>query len=328
MGVPRNGNGLLPLLTGADGCRLLAAPGWLFGRMPRMSENQNPLLINHENPFRSLPLTLQAKIALCEEHLQGLGSVVVAFSAGVDSTFLLAMAVRVLGPKKVLAGIGISASLPQRERQSARDLAAQIGAKLVEIETHELDNAKYAANPSDRCFFCKSDLFTRLKELAASRGLARVICGANADDTGDFRPGLRAGSELGVMNPLMDSGLAKDEIRQASAALGLPTWDKPAMACLASRVPYGQPITEGKLARIERAEYVLRDLGFSQCRVRDHETIARIEVPAGEVDKIAQLRDRIVPALKSLGYNYVTLDLQGFRSGSMNETLSKKTTAK
>lgn len=271
--------------------------------------------------FSELDQALQGKLSRCQAILRELGGVMVAFSGGVDSTFLLALAAGTLGKGRVLAGMGVSPSLPQREADQARRLARDIGCELLEVQTCELENPQYAANPANRCFYCKSDLFVRLKELAGSKGIGVVLSGANADDSGDFRPGLKAGGELGVRNPLLEAGLTKAEIRQASKAMNLPTWDKPAMACLASRVPYGQPITQGKLARIERAEYVLKDLGFAQCRVRDHETVARIEVPSAEIARVVEHRETITKSLKAVGYSYVTVDLQGFRSGSMNETL-------
>jgi uncharacterized protein len=271
----------------------------------------------------NLDKSLENKLLRCQGLLRGLGRIVVAFSAGVDSTFLLALAARTIAKENIVAGMGISPSVPDRERQAARRIAAQLGVELVEVETDELSDVRYASNPNNRCFHCKSELYRRLKGLAEGRGQFAVASGANADDVSDFRPGLQAGEAMGVRNPLLEAGLTKDEIRRASRAMGLETWDKPAMACLASRAPYGSPITAERLARIERAEYVLNDLGFRQCRVRDHETLARIEVPAEQLERAAAMRDEIVQPLKDLGYIYVTLDLQGFRSGSMNESLGE-----
>lgn len=277
--------------------------------------------VNLEISFDSLPAPLPARLAGAADILAKLGKVVVAFSGGVDSTFLLALAVKVLGKDNVLAAVGVSPSLAGREHDEARQLAAQIGARLVEVPTGEMDKAEYAANPKNRCYYCKSDLFCRLKALAQREGFSAVAAGANADDTGDFRPGMQAGKELGVVNPLLEAGLTKADIRAASKLLGLPTWSKPSYACLASRVPYGQAITPEKLSRIERAEYVLRDLGFAGCRVRDHGPVARIEVPADMLAQAVTVREKIVDPLKQLGYQYVALDLQGFRSGSMNEAI-------
>jgi pyridinium-3,5-biscarboxylic acid mononucleotide sulfurtransferase len=267
------------------------------------------------------PNVLSEKLRACRHILNRLEGVVVAFSGGVDSTLLLALAAKTICPARVVAAVGISASLPESELREARDLAQRIGVELVEIVTHEEENPAYAANSAKRCFHCKHELFTRLRRLAEERGLPAIVAGANADDLGDFRPGLEAAMLLGVRNPLLEAGLTKQDVRMVSRQMGLPTWDKPAMACLASRVPYGRPITAAVLGRIEQAEAVLRNLGFAACRVRDHEPVARIEVPPQDLERLLALRDKIVGALKSIGYTYVTLDLQGLRSGSMNEVL-------
>jgi len=264
---------------------------------------------------------IEAKREHCVSLLQTSKRVVVAFSAGVDSTFLLALAAETLGPENVLAAIGVSPSLANRELQEARQIARRLNVELVEVLTGEMDNPQYLSNPSYRCYFCKQDLFTRLTKLAQSRGFHAVLSGANADDAGDFRPGMKAGEDLGVRNPLMEANLSKSDIRELSRRMGLPTWDKPAMACLASRVPYGEVISAERLSRIERAEQAIRDLGFRQVRVRDHQTVARIEVPAKDLPRLLELRDCVSSALKQLGYVYIAMDLQGFRSGSANEAM-------
>ena len=269
-----------------------------------------------------LSAELQAKLDACRAALRSLDRVAVAFSGGVDSTFLVALAAEAMGPENVLAVMGLSPSFARGEREPARRLAASLGVELVEIETGELADAAYAANRPDRCYHCKRDLLRRVGAAAGERGISTVATGANADDTGDFRPGLRAGREFGAAAPLIDAGLTKAEIRSASRAMGLATWDKPSMACLASRVPYGRAITAAVLGRIERAEEALRSAGFVQCRVRDHGAIARIEVPSGEVVAAAERAAELATALKALGYTYVALDLEGFRSGSLNEALA------
>lgn len=271
--------------------------------------------------FTNLPPQTRAKLEACEAILTTLKRVVVAFSGGVDSSFLLALAARVLGRENVLAVTNVSAIHPRIDGADARALAATMDVEMLEVAGRELENHTFTANPPDRCYHCKKEIFSSLKRIAEIRGYAAVLSGANADDAGDYRPGARAEMELGVRRPLMEAGLTKAEIRAASRALGLMTANKPSMACLASRIPYDQPITPQKLARIEKAEAMLRELGLSQYRVRDHETTARIEVPEAEIEKVLAARERIVAELKKLGYTYVTLDLQGFRSGSLNETL-------
>jgi len=261
------------------------------------------------------------KVERAREILAGLGRVVVAFSAGVDSTCLLALAVDALSAEHVLAAMNVSVLHPRADVLEARSLARAVGVELVEVHGREMEDHRFVANDSDRCYYCKSEVFASLRRLAELRGYPAVCSGANADDLADYRPGTRAEDELGIRRPLQEVGLTKREIRDVSRAMGLTTADKPSMACLVSRLPYGQPITPERLARVEQAETVLRDMGFEQYRVRDHDTIARIEVPPTDLPRALELRGRLVESLKQLGYRYVALDLQGFRSGSMNEVL-------
>lgn len=258
--------------------------------------------------------------------LRGYGRVAIGFSGGVDSTLLLRVALDVLGAENVLAVIADTPSLPRKEFAEALKLAEKMGAACEVIDPDELSDPHYAANPVDRCYFCKKHLFARIAELAANRGFGVVLDGNNADDAGDYRPGRRAAQELGVRSPLMEAGLTKTEIRALSTRAGLPTADKPAMACLASRIPYGTPVTAGVLEQVERAEEVLHDAGFVQCRVRHHGEVARIEVAVGELSRLldSDLRESVVQRVKEVGYRFVTLDLQGYRTGSLNEGLKKR----
>ncbi len=265
--------------------------------------------------------TTQSKVEECRRIIGDLGSIAVAFSGGVDSTLLLALAVETLGPESVLAVTGVSQIHPPAEYEDAVRLAGKIGVELVTIQAEEMNNPKFTSNPPEKCYHCKKGLLIELRRIACSRGLAAIATGANADDTGDFRPGLRAGQEMGAARPLMAAGLTKPEIRQISREMGLPTWDALSAACLASRIPYGQPITPEKLSRITQGEQFLRSLGFVEFRLRDHGDIARIEVKPTDFDSAVRQCNTITTKLKELGYAYVTLDLQGFRRGSMNDVL-------
>ncbi len=270
------------------------------------------------------PDGLKEKMDALVKDLRGMESALVAFSGGVDSTFLSLMAHQVLGPK-ALAVTATSPTFPQREVQEAVKLARQIGIRHQLIESNELEIPGYTENPPDRCYHCKAALFALLIGLAKKEGLRVVMDGANADDLQDYRPGRRATQELGVRSPLLDTGFGKADIREASRLLGLPTAEKPSYACLASRFPYGTRITANGLNAVEQAENGLRDMGFGQVRVRAHGEIARLELSAGDIVQAATdpVRDKIIQLIKTCGFKYVALDLQGYRTGSMNETLKK-----
>lgn len=262
------------------------------------------------------------KLDRLKQILLGMDSLVVAYSGGVDSTLLLKVAYDCLG-KRVIAVTALSASLPAREQAEAEAIARQIGAKYINIHSHETEDPHYLANEADRCYYCRVDVFGRLTEFARQEGYRYVADGNNADDVGDHRPGRQAAREYGVRSPLLEAGLTKAEIRQLAREFGLPNWDKPAAACLSSRVPYGTPITLRMLSQIEQAELALKNLGLRQVRVRHHANVARIEVEPDDFSQIMEQRAEIIAKLETLGYTYVTLDLAGFRSGSMNEALTR-----
>jgi pyridinium-3,5-biscarboxylic acid mononucleotide sulfurtransferase len=267
---------------------------------------------------------LREKYSRLESILREMGGVVIGYSGGVDSTLLVKVARDVLG-EKALAVIGRSATYPSREYEEAVRVALAIGAAFIEVDTGETDVLKFRENPVNRCYYCKTELFSKLGEVAGARGIPWIADGAITDDLGDFRPGRRAGEEQSVRSPLVEAGFSKADVRELSRHLDLPTWDKGSFACLSSRFPYGMPISLEALSKIDAAENLLRDIGFREFRVRYHdERTARIEVGAKEIWNAVRDENRamIVARLRELGFTYVTLDLQGYRTGSMNEAVS------
>ncbi len=273
----------------------------------------------HKEPFHMVD---QAKVDRLRNAIARLGSVLVAFSGGADSTLLLAMCLDVLGAGNVMAVTADSPTLPRSELAEAAALAEELGARHMIIATEELQDEHFASNPRDRCYYCKQELFTELRSVADRLHYEHMVYGAIAADLGDHRPGMRAARDAGAGAPLLEAGFTKDDVRVLSRQLGIRTWDKPAMACLSSRFPYGTRITEERLSRIERAEELLRhQLGFRQVRVRHHDSVARIEIEPQDFGRLlsVEARESVLSELRKLGYTYVTLDLDGFRSGSLNE---------
>ena len=276
-----------------------------------------------ENPLAMVTTEVGRKLERLHEAISATEGVVVAYSGGIDSTVVAVVAARALGDRAI-AVTAVSPSLPPGEAGEARRLAAHLGIRHRIVRTHEVERSDYLANGLDRCYHCKTELYDVLVRVAEEGDYPVVVSGANLDDLGDFRPGLTAAAEHGVRHPLVEAGMTKSDVRHAARQLAIPTWDKPASACLASRIPFGVTITVEELSKVGRAERAVKDLGFRQCRVRAHGDVARIEVEAADVARLAEpeVRERVIEALQALGYRYVTLDLEGFRSGSMNPELS------
>ncbi len=266
----------------------------------------------------------EEKLETLKKKIAGMKKVLIAYSGGVDSTFLLKICVDVLGRENILAVTAVSPTYQKEEIEEAKRIAGQMGVKHMIIYTDEMKNNSFTSNPLQRCYFCKKELFSKLREIAEKHGIEYVLDASNKDDASDFRPGMKAAREAGIISPLMETGITKKEIRYFSRKMGLPTYDKPSQACLASRFPYGEKITEEKLKMVEEAEKFLKELGFKIVRVRHHGRLARIEVDKEEIKKFfdEELRKKVTDKLKQIGYTWVCLDLLGYRSGSMNEEIN------
>lgn len=279
----------------------------------------------NRNDIEALDAETQAKYAQLQAILRDMGSVLVAYSGGVDSALLLKVAHDVLGTR-AMGALAVSPAYAPEETGEAMAVAEQMGIPVITLETHELEDERYVANDFNRCYFCKTELFTQLEPLAKKHNLRYIAYGVNKDDDGDFRPGQKAAREFNVRGPLKEAGMGKREIRAVARLLGVPVWDKPAMACFSSRIPYGSKVDVASLQMIYKAEKLLRDLGFHQLRVRHHDKIARIEVERSELPRLIEdeMSRIVTEGLRKIGYTYVTVDLLGYRTGSMNESFFKR----
>jgi len=279
----------------------------------------------NRNDIEALDAETQAKYAQLQAILHDMGSVLVAYSGGVDSALLLKVAHDVLGTR-AMGALAVSPAYAPEETGEAVAVAEQMGIPVITLETHELEDERYVANDFNRCYFCKTELFTQLEPIAKEHNLRYIAYGVNKDDDGDFRPGQRAAREFNVRGPLKEAGMGKREIRAVARLLGVPVWDKPAMACFSSRIPYGSKVDIASLQMIYKAEKLLRDLGFHQLRVRHHDKIARIEVERSELPRLIEdeMSRIVTEGLRKIGYTYVTVDLLGYRTGSMNESFFKR----